>query len=199
MFLNADSIKKHSFELNEKEQWFFFKDRKVYFEQVVYSYCSEVVHSVNNVFEGKELTLELHLQDKTAIILSVDSNHTKDGKYQTLYRLNHELTGFRQKQIEQRYKNGDEVIFGVKKKPCVLVVKNGIVRVRYTDKPEFKALKVRYDMGRRKLILKGEGKVKQRVDIDSISDNVSMLMIVGNVQNSVSRFRFPDLPQRQRK
>ncbi|WDP86908.1 MAG: hypothetical protein HUN05_18730 [Desulfobacter sp.] len=27
----------------------------------------------------------------------------------------------------------------------------------------------------------------------------SLTAIIGNVQNSVSRFRFPDLPQRQRK
>jgi hypothetical protein len=153
-----DFFKKDKFTYTPQDDFFTFNDEKIDFEDINAIYSRDIEHSLNSVYEKRELVVTLQLQNVQELQLQADTNELE--QYKILSELQEAVIAYRYKKLHLKYLQEGKLLFLTKQDEYSLLFEDKKLFVKYNKAKrvnsvdfEVKSIKQEGFM----LKLKGEG------------------------------------------
>lgn len=137
MFINTDTLKNRNIVYNDQESCFYDNDSKISFDSIQAYYKGETSHYTNSFYEGKELDIELLLEDTQKMYrLAITTN--KMEKYKIVDTLSEAISSYRFQKIKELYVQTGRIVFHTKFDYYDFVVGSKGVEVVFKNKKAHK-------------------------------------------------------------
>ncbi|WP_044413392.1 hypothetical protein [Thiomicrospira microaerophila] len=188
MLLNQNSLKDTELALSGEKDAFFINGERIAFDEVASFFQSMSAHSLNLVYEGRSLEVELHFNSaRNDWQASVDSKPTHADKYAQLYQIAYQLGRYRQHQLEIDHKQGETLRFNTKYRRFNLDLTDQ--QLGLTDHQKHQRWQVSKIIKKdHQLILITDGGGTHRFNLGEISDSESLLRLM---QDDTPQGRMP--------
>ena len=153
-----DFFKKERFTYTPQDDFFTYNDDKIHFEDINAIYSKDIEHSLNSVYEKRELIVTLQLQNAQELQLQADTNELE--KYKMLSELQEAVLSYRYKKLHFKYLQEGKLLFPTKQDEYSLLFKDKKLYVKYNrskrvNSVDFEVKSIKQDGFM--LELKGEG------------------------------------------
>ena len=152
-----DFFKKDKYTYTPQDDFFTYNDEKISFEDINAIYSRDIEHSLNSVYEKRELIVTLQLQNTQELQLQADTNELE--KYKMLSELQEVVLSYRYKKLHLKYLQEGELLFPTKQDEYSLLFEEKKLYVKYNrakrvNSVDFEVKSIKQD--RFVLELKGE-------------------------------------------
>jgi len=124
-----DFFKKDKFTYTPQDDFFTFNDENISFEDINAIYSKDIEHSLNSVYEKRELIVSLQLKNAQELQLQADTNELE--KYKMLSELQEAVLSYRYKKLHLKYLQEGKLLFPTKQDEYSLLFENKKLYVKY--------------------------------------------------------------------
>jgi len=124
-----DFFKKDKYTYTSQDDFFTYNDENISFEDINAIYSRDIEHSLNSVYEKRELIVTLQLQNTQELQLQADTNELE--KYKILSELQEAVIGYRYKKLNLKYLQEGQLLFPTKQDEYSLLFEDKKLYVKY--------------------------------------------------------------------
>jgi len=181
-------FKKNKFLFHQKDTFFILNNEKINFSDIDAIYSKDIEHSLNRVYEKRELIVSLQLKNLIEVELQADTKELE--KYKILSELQEAIVIYRNKKLEIEFFQNGKILFHTKQDEYILLLENKKLFVQYNRTKRVNSIDFEVETMRQdgvELELKGEGE-KELTNTWFISDHALFIKLASEFVAFVTPF-----------